>query len=136
MPNIEPDERIAVFFITLTCFIQPIILILVSTYLHPFWFALYAFTGLPLLVYLFFKYVILNTFASWKIYKDISVKNDKKCNICFIKFRKDSTTMFLPCKHYYHYHCMYSWIRTSGNYSCPYCSRPFNSFDYNLSFQP
>ena len=42
-----------------------------------------------------------------------------QCSICLVNFEEDETVRQLPCKHYFHTDCIYTWLRQ--NNTCPVC---------------
>jgi hypothetical protein len=52
------------------------------------------------------------------------------CSICLDKFGQDQFVCQLPCRHNFHYSCIYNWFLTE-NYHCPLC-RNYTICKYSL----
>ena len=56
-----------------------------------------------------------------KLYFNIGMNNISECPICFESCKQN---IFLPCKHFFHYKCLETWLYK--NNSCPLCRKTPN----------
>ncbi|KAK4380270.1 hypothetical protein RND71_002132 [Anisodus tanguticus] len=49
----------------------------------------------------------------------VKINESKSCSICMEEFIIDSKASQLPCKHYFHNHCIVPWL--NRNNTCPLC---------------
>ncbi|KAK5574534.1 hypothetical protein RB653_009787 [Dictyostelium firmibasis] len=61
---------------------------------------------------------------------NITERNKTKigdCTICLCDFPIDTEALKLPCKHYFHFDCLHSWLKTAA--ACPNCRYPLPTLD-------
>ena len=51
------------------------------------------------------------------------IKNDYECSVCQEKFNELNKVSITPCKHFFHYDCLSSWLsKNIMNPRCPNCN--------------
>lgn len=45
-----------------------------------------------------------------------------ECSVCLMDFEAGSKLRVMPCSHYFHEQCIFSWLRL--NHVCPLCRFP------------
>eukprot|EP01026_Neomeris_dumetosa_P076143 TRINITY_DN81490_c0_g1_i1.p1 TRINITY_DN81490_c0_g1~~TRINITY_DN81490_c0_g1_i1.p1 ORF type:complete len:264 (+),score=10.82 TRINITY_DN81490_c0_g1_i1:174-965(+) len=66
---------------------------------------------------------------------------DKKqyevCSVCLDTFTDKEQVMSLPCRHYFHPHCITPWIKRQGKKAtCPVCKQSIFEKQANVTFEP
>ena len=50
---------------------------------------------------------------------EISTAQDLICTICFEEYSEEREYRITPCKHFFHYECIYAWLITNRKKKCP-----------------
>lgn len=59
-------------------------------------------------------------------------KFSSECSICLEKYTFGSFITLLPCGHFFHRKCIYTWFMNSVNYKCPVCRTSFYTFKKSI----
>ena len=70
------------------------------------------------------KYIIKNEIKKIKFSQE-KFNHDEICSICLGKYDEKNDICITPCKHYFHFFCLYQYIINSKDTNCPLCKFNF-----------
>ena len=70
------------------------------------------------------KYIIKNEIIKIKFSQE-KFNHDEICSICLGKYDEKNDICITPCKHYFHFFCLYQYIINSKDTNCPLCKFNF-----------
>ena len=54
-----------------------------------------------------------------KVGEEDTIEENMVCTICFEEYSERKEYRITPCKHYFHYECIYTWLITNRKKKCP-----------------